>query len=592
MVLLCLTATAHPQSQEYSPAARDTVPRRVFFGDLHLHSRASADAYAMGNVSLSADDAYRFARGEEVTSSSGLPVRLRRPLDFLAVTDHAEFLGVLDAFHRNNPVLLASPLGRRWSALSAEEFLDAFVESLSNPDPVRDDVPDALEREIWRELVDAAQRFYSPGSFTTFAGYEWTAANAGNNLHRCVIYRDGPDRTANVLPFSSFVGDDPEQLWAALEDYERTTGGQAISIPHNGNLSNGIMWDTETLSGAPMSSDYARRRMHFEPVVESTQVKGDSETHPLLSPDDAFADFERWDEWNIMNTAKTHPEMLPGSYVRSALKRGLSLGRQLGVNPYQFGQLGSTDSHTGLSTAAEDNFFGKFANSEPGVRTARSMMAGMKNPDWGLVASGLAAVWATENTREAIFDAIRRKEVYATTGPRITLRFFASWGFSKGLISQPDFSPIAYRQGVPMGASLGTAPDDGRPEFLLHALRDPDGPNLERLQVVKGWLDANGRQQERVFDVALAPGTGKTTVNAATAGLSNTTGAAELSVQWRDPEFQSDQPAFYYARVIEIPRARWTLVDQVHFGTAAAAGAPKTIQDRAYSSPIWYTPGE
>ena len=592
VALFCLTAAVCSQDDTYSPAAGEAVPRRVYFGDLHLHSRASADAYAMGNVSLTADDAYRFALGEEITSSSGLPVRLRRPLDFLAVTDHAEFLGVLNAFHQDNPALLNSPMGHRWSVLSPEGVLAAFVETLSNPDPVRDDVPDVLEWSIWREVVDSAERFYRPGSFTTFAGYEWTAASEGNNLHRCVIYRDGPDKTGSTLPFSSIVGDDPEQLWAALLDYEQTAGGQVLAIPHNGNLSNGIMWYTETLGGEPLSADYARRRMRFEPVVESTQVKGDSETHPLLSPNDAFANFERWDEWNIMNTARTTPEMLSGSYVRSALKRGLSLEQQLGINPYQFGQLGSSDNHTALATTAEDNFFGKFANSEPGVRTAQSMMAGMKNPDWALVASGLAAVWATENTREAIFDAIRRKEVYATTGSRIVLRFFASWGFSKGLVSRPDFVSQAYRQGVPMGTNLEGVPDRDGPEFLLRALRDPDGPNLERLQVIKGWLDAKGRQRERVFDVALAPGAGKSSVNTKTALMGNTLGAAELSAQWRDPTFKPNQPAFYYARVIEIPRARWTLVDAVHYGTPPAADAPKTIQDRAYSSPIWYSPGK
>lgn len=572
LILLC-TLAATATAGEYSPAAGENIPRRALFGDLHLHSRSSTDSYAMGNTSLTAADAYRFARGEQLTSSTGLPVRLRRPLDFLAVTDHAEFLGVLNAFHQGNKSLLKSPLGQRWSALSEDEFLTAFVQTLSDPDPVRDDVPDSLESQLWRDVVNAAEEFYAPGQFTTFTAYEWTADSEGNNLHRCVIYRDGPTKTAGVLPYSSMLSDDPEDLWEALAKYEEKTGGDVLAIPHNGNLSNGIMWDVKTLAGRPLSKDYALRRMRFEPVVETTQVKGDSETHPILSPHDPFADFERWDRFNIMNTAVTTPDMLPGSYVRSALKRGLSLQEKLGANPYQFGQLGSTDSHTSLSTAAEDNFFGKFANSEPGARNPESMMAGMKYADWELSASGLAAVWAPENNREAIFDAIRRKEVYATTGSRISLRFFGGWDFGEGALHKPDFAQMAYQQGVPMGGNLSPAPDIERPEFLAYALRDPDGVNLERLQIIKGWVDGNGVEHERIYDVATTD-----------------TGTAELSAQWRDPDFDPADGAFYYARVIEVPRPRWTAIDQAYYGAEVHADAPVTIQDRAYSSPIWYTP--
>ena len=577
-------------ARHYSPAAGERIPTRVLFGDLHLHSRASADAFSMGNTTLTADEAYRFASGAEVHSSNDMPVRLRRPLDFLAVTDHAEFMGVLNAFSENNETLLDSPLGQRWSSLSAEGFIAAFVEALTNPDPVRDDVPEALEYDIWGELVDSAERHNVPGAFTTFAAYEWTAARDGNNLHRCVIYRDGPERTKSMLPYSSFTSTDPEDLWAALGRYEQETGGRVMAIPHNGNLSNGIMWDTHTLAGAAIDEDYARRRMYWEPVVESTQVKGDSETHAFLSPEDPFATFERWDRYNIMNTARTTPEMLPGSYIRSALKRGIGMQAAAGFNPYQFGQLGSTDSHTGLSTAAEDNFFGKFANSEPGVRRPDSMMAGMKNADWELVASGLAAVWAEENTRPAIFDALQRKEVYATTGSRILLRFFGGWNFGDNAIARPDYARQAYRAGVPMGGELGAAPEKTAPVFLLHALKDPDGANLERLQLIKGWVDSAGDLHEKVYDVALAPDAGASSVDLKAASFDNTVGVSELKAQWRDPDFDSAETAFYYARVIEIPRPRWTEYDRLQYGTPVASNAPSTLQDRAYSSPVWYTP--
>ncbi len=566
----------------YSPGVQSDIPREVFFGDLHLHSRASADSYAMGNRSLTARDAYRFAAGEEIEASSGLPAQLRRPLDFLAVTDHAEFMGVLNALTEKDPELMSSPLGKRWGAASTDEFLTSFVESLSNPDPVRDDVPDDLEWRIWRQLTSVAEEHYRPGAFTTFSAYEWTADSEGNNLHRCVIYRDNSELTSSVLPFSSFLGSDPEQLWAALHRYEEQTGGRVISIPHNGNLSNGIMWDTHRLGGQAIDAEYARLRMRWEPVAEVTQVKGDSETHPLLSPSDEFAAFERWDRYNIMNTAETKPEMLPGSYARSALKRGLAFADSTGINPYQFGMIGSTDSHTSLSTANEDNFFGKFANSEPGVRSPESMMAGMKNADWELGASGLAAIWARENTREALFDALERKEIYATTGPRIKLRFFASWDFVEQDLQTLDLPQVAYAKGVPMGGDLperSTEDAEGAPSFIVLALKDPDGVNLSRLQIIKGWLDASGQVQEQIYDVAGQQG-----------GRAQLFGAAYLSAYWRDPGFDANQHAFYYARVVEIERPRWTIYDQRHFDTPQSSDAPAVVQDRAYSSPIWYAP--
>lgn len=574
--LICCSST-HLLANQYSPAVGESFPRQVYFGDLHLHSRASADAFTMGNETLTPADAYRFARGEELSSSTGLPAKLRRPLDFLAVTDHAEFLGVLNAFQEKNPILMSSPLGKRWGSLSKDEFFDAFVTSLSDPDPVRDDIPDALEQTIWKEMTEAADAYYQPGQFTTFLAYEWTSASEGNNLHRCVIYREDSSTVSAYLPYSSFQSSDPEDLWHSLQQYEESSGGRVMSIPHNGNLSNGIMWDTKTLSGKAIDAQYAKKRMRWEPIAEVTQVKGDSETHPLLSPDDKFADFERWDRYNIMNTAETTPEMLPGSYARSALQRGLQLQRSIGTNPYKFGMIGSTDSHTSLSTANEDNFFGKFANSEPGVRNGETMMAGMKNADWELGASGLSAVWARKNNREEIFAALERKEVYATTGTRILLRFFGGWDFGAGAIKKADYADIAYEKGVPMGGDLRASDAQGGPEFLLYALKDPDGVNLDRIQIVKGWTDVENRDHEKVYDVAVAGGSHKS-------------GVAQLSAQWRDKNFDVKQQAFYYARVLEVPKPRWTANDQQVLGIAAPKTAPTVTQDRAYSSPIWYDP--
>ncbi len=606
LVICCAEISA--AAEVFSPGVDADYPKQVYFGDLHLHSNNSADSFSMGNRGLSAADAYRFARGEEISATHGLRARLKRPLDFLAVTDHAEFIGLYRIFYERNPQFMETDLAKQWLALTAKsddaqvrsEHYRAFPNSITDPDPERDAWPKELKTNIWRGVTRVADEFNDPGTFTTFSGYEWTSMTDGNNLHRCVIFKDESDVVAQVLPFSAQQSIDPEDLWKALAQYEDTTGGRVLAIPHNGNLSNGIMWDTETLSGKRLSKTYAETRMRWEPIAEVTQVKGDSETHPLLAPTDEFADFERWDKYNIMNTAETTPDMLPGSYARSALQTGLGFQQKLGVNPYKFGMIGSTDDHTGLATAAEDNFFGKFANSEPAVRTADTKMAGAQMPDWQLGASGLAAVWAQNNTRADLFAAMERKEVYATTGSRIALRFFAGWDYAPKTIYAPDFVKRGYAGGVPMGGELPQQRDADAPTFLVQALKDPDDANLDRIQIVKGWVDRKGEQQHRVFDVALSDGrsvdpeTGKappvgSTVDFQNVSYSNEIGAAQLSAQWTDPEFDERQPAFYYARVIEIPKPRWTEYDRKFFGIQAP-DAPKTVQDRAYSSPIWFTP--
>lgn len=597
---LCCSVTA----QEYSPAVARDFPTRALFGDLHLHSNLSADAFSMGNAVLGPEVSYRFARGEAVFSSNGIRAKLRQPLDFLAVTDHAEFLGLYKRYATDDPMLNREGLRRRWDGMGDEKgsHFPAFPNSISDPNPERDAYDDLLKGVVWENSVKLADEYNAPGVFTTFASYEWTSMVDGNNLHRCVIYKDSAELTSQVIPYSAQKSRDPEDLWRALEQYEAATGGDVLAIPHNGNLSNGMMWSLETLNGNALDADYAKRRTTWEPVAEVTQIKGDSETHPLLSPDDPFADFERWDEYNIMNTARTTPHMLPGSYARSALKRGLQQEAKLGINPFKFGMIGSTDDHTSLATAAEDNFFGKFPNSEPGIRTPHSKMAGALNADWKLSASGLAVVWATENTREAIFDAIERREVYATSGSRISLRFFGGWSFPENSVEQSDFEITGYRYGVPMGADLPKRPANATaPSFMISAQRDPFGANLDQLEIVKGWVSDDGESHEKIFYVALADGrsvdpeTGIPTpigssIDAATATYTNTIGEPLLTTQWTDPEFDPTVAAFYYARVIEIPTPRWTEYDQVRLGGEAYVDAPKTVQDRAYSSPIWYHP--
>ena len=609
------SSTTHAEMPAYSTGINTDYPKQVFFGDLHLHSNISADAQSMGNLLLTSADAYRFARGEKVVASNGLPAKLKRPLDFLAVTDHAEFMGIYRMFNLQDPRLMSTRLGRAWrekygTSISKETMEQGpiddtannpileFVVSINDPDPERDGYPQDIRTAIWTDVARTADEFNSPGVFTAFSAYEWTAMYAGNNLHRCVILKDNADVVTDWLPYSAQSSSNPEDLWAALKEYESQTGGEALSIPHNGNLSNGLMWDTVNYEGGAITRDYAEARMRWEPIAEVTQLKGDSETHPSLSPDDPFADFERWDEYNISYTTKTTPDMYPGSYARSALRRGLALERSAGANPYAFGMIGSTDDHTSLATAEEDNFFGKFANSEPGIRTPDSRMAGL-NADWELGASGLAAVWAPQNTREDLFASMKRREVYATTGSRIVLRFFGGWDYAANSVYSPYFETIGYRDGVPMGGELTPQGSDA-PTFMVQAMKDPDAANLDQVQIIKGWIDSDGITHEKIYYVALSDDRGidsatgqpepvGSTVDLETVSFSNTIGAVQLSAQWKDPDFDTEQAAFYYARAIEIPRPRWSEYDRKYFGLDFE-DAPRTVQDRAYSSPIWYRP--
>lgn len=596
------TQSATTAREPYAPPLREPDENNLYWGDLHLHSNQSPDAYLNGTHAVSPDEAFRFAKGEAVEADNGMMVRLRRPLDFLAVADHAEYLGVFPRMQARDPLLSQWPLAKEWSdyLFSGDRISlgGALTEAIQSTDPTLRP-PRSIDRTIWAEVADRADANNEPGRFTALIAYEWTSTISGDNLHRVVLLRDGAEEAKKVLPFSAQESVDPEDLWKALAGYE-AKGVEALAIAHNGNVSNGRMFSPRRVNGQPLNARYAEIRSRWEPVYEVTQVKGDDETHPALSPQDEFADFETWDYGNLTRTAEKQPWMLQYEYARSGLRNGLLLERKLGVNPFKFGMIGSTDIHTGLSTTDEDNFWGKFVESEPSANRWKEKMFGALQQSWELGASGLAGVWAPENTRKAIFDALMRRETYATTGSRIRLRFFGGWEFGRGDIDRPDYARFGYRHGVPMGGDLGRI--DGRrgPSFLIHAVHDSDGAYLDRVQVVKGWLDANGQTQEKVYDVALSNGRkvgpdGKappvgSTVSLKDASYTNAAGAAELASWWQDPDFDADQPAFYYVRVIEIPRPRWTAYDEKYFGVMMPNNVRRVVQDRAYSSPIWYNP--
>ena len=595
----------------YSPYAGRKFPTRVFWGDTHLHTSNSLDARAFG-ATLGPEQAYRFARGEEVTASNGMRVKLSRPLDWLVVADHSDGMGAMNEIVAGNPTLLRDPIVKDWServnaggktALAATMDI---ITSFSAGKIPRVLLEDKFAQSVWDKYLKTAESFNEPGRFTAIIGYEWTSTEGGNNLHRNVLYRDGADLARRVLPYTTAASFNPEDLWKWMAGYEEKTGGRILALAHNGNLSNGIMFPVETnpKTGQPLTGAYARTRAKWEPLYEATQIKGDGESHRVLSPNDEFSGYETWDKSNLGPVLKK-PEMLQYEYAREALKNGLKLEATLGTNPYKFGMVGSTDSHTGLSTAEEENFFGKHSGVEPGPHRWEHVVAEfppLKIVGWEMAASGYAGVWASDNTREALFDAMERKEVYATTGPRMTVRFFGGWDFDAKDAQTRLPAETGYSKGVPMGGDLHKAPAGKAPTFLVAALKDPMSGNLDRYQVVKGWLDAKGQTHEKVYDVAWSDGRkrgadGKVpavgnTVDVPNATWSNTIGSPELIAVWRDPDFNPAQPAFYYGRVIEVPTPRWTAYDAKRFGATMPKEVPMTTQERAYTSPIWYTPGK
>jgi hypothetical protein len=596
------------QPKPYSPYVDQHFPQKVFFGDTHFHSSLSVDSGMVGNR-VDLDQAFRFALGEEIVTSTGKRAQLNRPLDFLVVSDHAEYLGLSDLIATGNPELLATDAGKEWYKAMQEGGDAAWSTVVLMMEDFSTGTPrfrnKKLERSVWDKVVDTASKYNDPGTFTAFNGYEWSSLTNGNNLHRVVVFRDGPDRVKQVIPFSAFDNQDPEGLWGFMAGYEKETGGQVLAIPHNGNISNGVMF-AETVKGKAMTRDYAERRARYEPLLEVTQMKGDSEAHPFLSPEDEFADFENWDFGNANGVLKEN-RMLQYEYARSALQVGIRLEEKLGVNPFKFGMIGSSDTHTSMSTTREDNFFGKLPHLEPTAKRFEEVFLRSiedRSPlvfAWQTGASGLVAAWARENTRESIFDAMARKEVYATSGSRITVRVFAGWDFKADEVERQDFAREGYARGVPMGGDLKKAPKGKEPKFMIRAMRDPDNANLDRVQIIKGWLDKKGETHERIYDVAVSDGRtiGKdgrcktpvgSTVNVADASYTNTIGDPLLTAYWNDPDFDPTQKAFYYVRVIEIPKPRWTAYDAKFFKIKMPDEVPMTVQDRAYTSPIWYTP--
>jgi hypothetical protein len=601
----------------YSPYAKRPFPSNIYWGETHVHTGISLDAGLFGNI-LGHEDAYRFALGEEIRSSSGLPARLGRPLDWLVITDHSDMMGIASDIQDGTPNILAIPKGKEWhkgfkkggeaAGKAAFDLITHFAQMKLPEQLVEQYSPGSkVYNGIWEDITETADRFNDPGRFTALIGFEWTSVPKGFNLHRNVILRDGGRRARQVLPLTTqppLGTTDPLDLYKWLENYEAKTGGQALAISHNGNLSNGWMFPTEdTYAGGKVDKNYVELRAKWEPLYEVTQIKGDGEAHPFLSANDEFADYETLAKGNLDLTELKKDDMLQREYAREALKNGLALEQQLGTNPYKFGMVGATDTHTSLSTAEEENFFGKSTSAEPSATRVSHPFIESKLgviEGYELAASGYQAVWATENTREAIFDAMERKETYATTGPRIRVRFFGGWNYTSDDLRSRIPAFRGYEKGVPMGGELATAPEGKAPNFMVIALRDPIGANLDRIQIIKGWLDNNGKTHEKVYDVVWSgdrkpdakgklPAVGNT-VDLEAANWTNTIGASELTTVWTDPDFDPKQKAFYYTRIIEIPTPRWIVYDKVRLGANIPKEAKLIHQERAYSSPIWYTP--
>lgn len=604
------------KGKTYSPYAQRGFPSNIYWGDSHLHTGLSLDAGLFGNT-VGLDDAYRFAKGEEVISSTGLPVKLSRPLDWLIVTDHTDLMGIATDIIAGAPNILAEPKGNEWynglqeggtaAGEAAFDLITNFAQ-MTLPEAFLEQYSPGSDvfNGVWQDIIDAAEKHNEPGDFTAFIGYEWTSVPKGFNLHRNVILRGDGTKAAMIQPLTTQPPSgttNPLDLYSWLETYEEKTGSRAFAFSHNGNLSNGWMFPTEgTYAGGTVDAEYVEKRAKWEPHYEITQIKGDGEAHPVLSPEDEFADYENWDVGNLDLTELKTPEMLKGEYAREALKQGLALEAKFGVNPYKFGFGGATDSHTSLTTAEEDNFFGKSVSTEPSAeRIHHPFIASElgRIEGYELVSSGYTAVFAKENTRAEIFDAIERRETYGTTGPRMGVRFFGGWEYTENDLRSRTPAFAGYEKGVPMGGDLRAATGEA-PNFMVLALRDPIGANLDRIQIIKGWLDSDGQTHEKVYDVVWSdnrevgsdgklPPVGNT-VDLEAASWSNTIGASELATVWTDPDFDPAESAFYYARVLEIPTPRWVVYDKLRFGIDLPEEAEVIGQERAYTSPIWYNP--
>jgi hypothetical protein len=604
---------------------------KLYWGDTHLHTSYSPDAYLLGNRSASPDTAYRYAKGYPVVHPyHKAKIKIGTPLDFLVVSDHAEYMGIIPKVFSGDPVVADTESGKRWKAWSdAGNPQKAFAEGIATANsgnPLEDFQKEEVRSSVWSDIVEAAEHHNEPGKFTAFIGWEWSSIPNGANLHRVVFMDKSKEQAMKFLPYSLFDSDEPEDLWKWLNKTSAEVGTDFIAIPHNQNISKGFMFPLADSYGKAITTDYAKMRMRWEPVVETTQIKGDSETHPKLSPNDEFANFETYDHY--IQTGKAKKKSLfgdaflgeltledrklieekserlakAGDYSRSALLRGLAMEKRIGINPYKFGMIGSTDSHTAMASAEENNFWGKMAIDSTPETTLDSTKVIVPPHSYGadMGAAGLAAVWAEENTRDSLMAAFKRKEVYATTGPRIKLRFFGGFNFTEGDGESNDLAKAGYSKGVPMGGDLSKAPAGKFPTFLIHSVKDPIGANLDRVQIVKGWLNDRGAPQEKVYDVVWSgdrkqgangklPAVGNT-VDLKTAAYTNTIGTAQLATVWTDPDFDAAKRAFYYVRVLQIPTPRHTLYDSVALNKPHPEKYPATIQERAYSSPIWYTP--
>lgn len=600
--------------------------RQLLWGDTHLHSTYSSDAFTNGNLTATPDTAYRYAKGMPVVHPGHKArVQIGTPLDFLVVSDHAEYLGVIRSLYLNPMETEGLSWRERiWTrfvqyllrdAIDNQSGRELFTSILPEPadnavtamegwedDRVSGLIPrqPSVEIDTWKLITDTADAHNEPGQFTALIGWEYSLIPGGANLHRIVMGDINAEQAQTFAPFGFDDSSFPSDLWAWLETTSESTGGNFIAIPHNSNISKGSMFDVRDIRGTDISANYAEIRRYWEPVVEITQIKGDSETHPVLSPDDAFADFETYPYYIQREWTDYVPQ--PGDYVRSALKTGLSLEARIGVNPYQFGVIGSTDAHTSLPSAEEDNFHGKMATDSIPSRKSGGWSDDARGTfGWGMSASGLAAVWATENTREAIIAAMRRREVYATSGPRIAVRTFAGLNLSSNALEAPSYPANLAEQAVPMGGEILGAGAEDQFAMVVEAQADPKSGYLDRIQVVKGWLDDDGATQERVYDVVWAgdnrlQSDGTLTpigdsVDLATGLTENSIGAASLSTVWADPDFDADQAAFYYVRVLQIPTARHSLLDKLALSDDSIdTRRPDTIQERAYTSPVWYRP--
>lgn len=619
-ILIASPAIAVNKDNQYSPYEGENFPTQVYFGDTHNHTSNSGDAFMSGDR-LTPEDAYKFARGEEVISSTGQAVKLSRPLDFLVISDHVEGLGLMYEVYKDNPIFMKDETLKRWSkamkvgGAETGKILNEIVSAQSNgtlPPSITDPkIAGPIMMTTWKKYLKTAEKYNKPGYFTAMIGYEWTSVPGGNNLHRNILYRGNEDKAKQMFPFSSWQSEDPEKLWEWMAKFEEKTGGNLLAIPHNANLSNGRMFEPVDFKGKPLTVDYAKRRARFEVLQEMIQTKGASETHPSMSPNDEFADYglAGWKYGNLtMEGEPLSPKMHPYTYLRGGLLQGLGYKNTLGVNPFKFGFIGGTDVHNSLTAIEDDNFFGKLVNQEPNSKRWEHVSKegfGKKRYTWQYEAAGYAAVWANENTRESLWDAMKRKEVYSTSGTRMTVRFFGGWDFKAKDLTHRNLPKIGYAKGVPMGGDLTLHADTNKvPTFLISAMKDPIGGNLDRIQIIKGWVNAKGKKLEKIYDVAWGnadtrkpnksgklPDVGNT-VNVEEATWTNSIGDPDLTAVWKDPDFNAKDNAFYYTRVIEIPTPRWTAYDQKRFGIKMDKEVKLITRERAWSSPIWYTPSK